>query len=178
MAKTTISGYSTELNQGPPGNPQTYLPIKPCKLTGKVRLSSFSLVLAAQVSGTSFAVAKIPRGATILSGILAASGTLANSATLAVGLAGADGTGNIDDNVALATVQTPVLGTTSAVAVSDAVACLKAAAAQGATQVPFAITQALGYLYETAKDCYLTLTTGTGTVGTETVTGHVFYCIE
>ena len=179
MAKTTISGYSTELNQTSPGNPQLYAPLKPNQHRGKVRMSSFSLTLASQASGTSFAVITIPKGARILGGIIAASATLANSATLAVGLAGKDGTGYIDDALTGGPALKPDgTAVTVGTPVSDAVACLKAAAAQGATQVPFAITQALGYLYETAKEVYLTLTTGTGTVSTETVTGHVLYVVE
>jgi hypothetical protein len=174
MAATTITSYSTELTQTSPGSPQLYAPLKPNQHRGKVRMSSFTLVLASQASGTSFAVAIIPKGARILGGILAASGTLANSATLAVGLAAKDGTGLIDDGTAVQ----PDLGAATGTAESDQTACLKAAAAQGATQVPFAITQALGYLYETQKELYLTLTTGTGTVATETVTGHVLYVVE
>ena len=174
MAATTISGYSTELAQTAPGNPQLYAPLKPNQHRGKVRMSSFSLTLASQVSGTSFAVAIIPKGARILGGTLAASATLANSATLSVGLAAKDGTGLIDTG---AEVQ-PDLGAATGTAESDQVACLKAAAAQGTAQVGFALTQALGYLYETAKEVYLTLTTGTGTVSTEVVTGHVLYVVE
>jgi len=95
-----------------------------------------------------------------------------------VGLAGKDGNGYIDDAVesgrrtpanAAVTVGTPI---------SDATACLKAAAAQGATQVPFAITNILGYMYETAKEVYLTITTGTGAVTTEEVWGHVLYVVD
>jgi hypothetical protein len=177
MAKTTIGGYSTELNAGPPGNPQNYAPIKPNQHYGRVRCSTFALTLASQVAGTSFAVAIIPKGARIISGSIIASGTLANSATLAVGLAGANGDGYID-NALVAGVNTDRSAVTAGTPVSDGVAVLKAAAAQGATAVPFALTQALGYLYETAKDVYLTLTTGTGTVSTETVTGHVFYVVD
>ena len=184
MAATTITAYSTELNQTSPGSPQLYAPLKANQHRAKTRMSSFNLVLASQASGTSFAVAIIPKGARILGGYIAASATLANSATLAVGLAGAPSvlggtaTGYIDDNLLGATVATPALATTSTSAVSDSTTCLKAAAAQGTAQVPFAITQALGFLYETAKDCYLTLTTGTGTVSTETVTGYVLYAVE
>lgn len=176
MAATTISGYSTELNQGPPGSPQLYAPVKANQHYGKVRCSNFSLTLASQASGTSFAVAIIPKGARIISGLIAASATLANSATLAVGLAAKDGSGEIK-SASQGTALTTAMAS-SAAAESDAVACLKAAAAQGATQVPFAITQALGYLYETQKEVYLTLTTGTGTVATEVVTGHVLYIVE
>lgn len=182
MSATTITGYSTELNQGPPGSPQTYQPLKPNQHQGRVRMASFSLTLASQVSGTSFAVMIVPKGARIISGGIIASATLANSATLAVGLAGAPNiggvaTGNIDDTATgVATVTTA--GAASTGSQSDAVACLKAAAVQSTTFVGFALTQALAYLYEVQKDCFITLTTGTGTVATEKVTGHVFYSLD
>lgn len=174
MSATTISAYSDQLNQTTPGSPQLYAPVKANRHYGKVRCSNFSLTLASQVSGTSFAVAIIPKGARIISGSIIASATLANSATLAVGLAAKDGTGLIDDGTAVQ----PDMGAATGTAESDQTACLKAAAAQGATAVGFALTQALGYLYETQKELYLTLTTGTGTVSTEVVTGHVLYVVE
>lgn len=161
MAATTISGYSDEITLN---RPPLYKPLRPNRSHGRVRLASFTLTLASQVSGTSFAVAIIPPGARIISGEIAANGTLANSATLAVGLAGTDGSGLIDSTV----------GAT----VSDAIANLKAAAAQGTTKVGFALTPALLFLYETKKELYLTLTTGTGTVAVEVVTGYILYCVD
>lgn len=179
MAATTISGYSDQLGQTAPGAPQTYGPVQANRHYGRVRCSSFKLTLASQASGTSFAVVIIPKGARIISGSIIASATLANSATLAVGLAGKDGTGYIDDAVVGGPgIKPDGTAVTVGTAVSDATACLKAAAAQGATAVGFALTQALGYLYETAKEVYLTLTTGTGTVSTEVVTGHVLYVVD
>lgn len=179
MAATTITAYSVQLNQHAPGNPQTYGPVKANEHYGRVRCSNFRLVLASQASGTSFALAIIPRGARILGGVLAASATLANTATLAVGLAARDGLGFVDDALAGGPLyKYDGSAITVGTALSDSTVCLKAAAAQGATQVPFALTQALGYLYETAKDLYLTITTGTGTVSTEVVTGHVLYVVD
>jgi hypothetical protein len=94
-------------------------------------------------------------------------------------LAGKDNNGNIDDAVAggpgfNVTGAATVVGTP----IVDGGAVLKAAAVQGTTMVPFAITQALGYLYETAKEVYVTLTTGTGTVATEVVTGSIRYVVD
>ena len=179
MAKTTITGYSSELNQGPPGQPNVYAPIKPNQYSGRVRTANFTLTLASQASGTSFAVMKLPAGARIISGSIIASGTLANSATLAVGLAGANGDGYIDNALATGSgINTDRSAVTTGTPISDGVAVLKAAAAQGATAVGFALTQALGYLYETQKEVYVTLTTGTGTVATETVTGYVNYVVD
>lgn len=176
MAATTISGYSDEItsNRSP-----LYAPLPPDREHGRVRSCTFRLTLASQASGTSFAVAKIPKGARIIGGTLAASATLANSATLAVGLAAQDTTGNIDDAVSGGPGYKPDgAAVTVGTAISDSTTCLKAAAAQGTTQVSFCLTQALGYLYKTAKDVWLTLTTGTGTVATEVVTGHVYYVID
>ena len=179
MSATTITGYSAELNQGPPGTPQTYLPLKPNQYQGRLRISEFTLTLASQVSGTSFAVMLLPARARIISGQIIASATLANSATLAVGLAGADGLGTIDDALATGPGLDPARGTvTVGTTISDSTTCLKAAAAQGATLVGYALTQALGYLYETAKPVYITLTTGTGTVSTEVVTGHCIWVLD
>jgi hypothetical protein len=153
--------------------------MKPNVQGGRVRTINWTLTLASQASGTSFAVAKIPKGARILGGIISASATLANSATLAVGLAGADGNGNLDDAVAGGpTLKPDGSAVTVGTAVGDSTTCLKAAAAQGATQVPFAITQALGFLYETGKEVWLTLTTGTGTVSTEVVRGYIQYQVD
>jgi len=179
MAATTISGYSAELNQGPPGQPNVYQPLKPNQYQGRLRISEFTLTLASQVSGTSFAVMKLPARARIISGGIIASATLANSATLSVGLAAADGLGYIDD--ALATgpgLKTDRSAVTTGTPVSDGTALLKAAAVQSTTFVGFALTQALGYLYETAKEVYITLTTGTGTVSTEVVTGHCIWVLD
>lgn len=171
MSATTITKLSDEMvaNAYP-----AYSPLKPNQLHGRVRTANFRLTLASEASGTSFGVARIPKGARILGGEIAASATLANSATLSVGLAAVDGTGLIDDG----TIRQPDGVAATGTAESDQVACLKAAAAQGTTQVPFAITQALGYLYETGKEVYLTLTTGTGTVATEVVTGSIRYVLD
>lgn len=171
MATTTIGGYSDEIE----ANLQPlYSPLKTNVSGGRVRVADFTLTLAAEASGTSVAVAILPKGARIIGGTLAASATLANSATLAVGLAAKDGTGIIDDGTAISPAGVAANGTP----IADLTACLKAAAAQGATQVPFSITSALGYLYETQKEVYLTLTTGTGAVTTEVVRGHVLYVVD
>lgn len=171
-----VTAYSDEITNN---LPPLYAPIKTNRAHGRVRACCWRLTLAAQASGTTFAVAIIPKGARIISGVIAASATLANSATLAVGIAGRDGTGYYDDAVAGGPgYKTDGSAVTTGTPVADTTVGLKAAAAQGATQVPFALTQALGYLYETAKEVYLTLTTGTGAVTTEVVTGHVLYVVD
>ena len=176
MAKTTISSYSDEITSG---LAPLYAPIKANVHNGKLRTINWRLTLASQASGTSIAVAKLPREARIIAGTLAASATLANSATLAVGLAAVDGSGNIDDALVSGPGYKPDgSAVTTGTAVSDDTACLKAAAAQGATKVDFAATMALGYLYETAKEVWVTLTTGTGAVSTEVVRGHITYAVE
>lgn len=159
--------------------PPLYAPLKANRMEGKVRCANFKWTCAAEASGTTVNVARLPKGARLLSGVLAASATLANSATLAVGIAGLDNSGYYDDALASGPgFKTDGTAVTTGTPVADATAAFKAAAAQGATQVPFLLTQALGYLYETAKEVYLTLTTGTGAVTTEVVTGHVLYVVE
>lgn len=171
MAATVINSYSDELeaNLAP-----LYAPLKPNQYEGRVRTANFRITLAAQAAGEDIAACRLPKGARILGGEIAASATLANSAQVSVGLAAVDGTGLIDDGTALQ----PDGGAASGTPESDQVACLKAAAVLGATQVPFAITQALGYLYETQKELYLTLTTSVGTVATEVITGSVRYVVD
>lgn len=159
--------------------PPLYAPLKTNRMEGRVRCANFKWTCASEVSGTTVAVARIPKGARLISGVLAASATLANSATLAVGIAGVDGSGNYDDALASGPgFKTDTTAVTTGTAVADATAAFKAAAAQGTTQVPFLLTMALGYMYETAKEVYITLTTGTGTVSTEVVFGHVLYVVD
>lgn len=178
MAATTITRYSNELAQTSPGSPQIYAPLHANQHYGRVRISAFSITFASEASGSSIALCKIPRGARIISGTLAASATLANSATLAVGLMAQDGAGIIHPLALAGISPLNTDGTLVTADVSDGTALLKAAAAQGTAQVPFAITRALGYLYETAKDLYLTITTGTGAVSTEVLFGHVLYSVD
>lgn len=142
----------------------------------KLIVAPFIWTCAAEASGTTINVAVLPKGARLISGVLAASATLANSATLAVGLAGKDNNGFLDDVSSGSSISTAGAAVTTAQA--DSTTCFKAAAAQGATQVPFCITSALGYGYEVQKECYLTLTTGTGAVTTEVVRGHIIYALD
>lgn len=170
----TVYADEIEANLAP-----LYAPIKPNRMHGRLRVCAWRWTCAAEASGTTVAVAIIPKGARIIGGVIAASATLANSATLAVGIAGRDGSGYYDDAVAGGPgYKTDGTAVTTGTPVADTTAGLKAAAAQGAAQVGFALTQALGYGYETAKEVYLTLTTGTGAVTTEVVTGHVMYVVD
>lgn len=159
MAATTINSYSDEITAF---NSNASAALEPTEHYGRKRISYFTVTLASQASGEDIAVAILPKGARILSGQITATATLANSATLAVGLMGKDGNGFID----------------SAASVSDSVSLLKAAAAQGTAIVGFALTQTLYYGYKVQKDLYLTLTTGTGTVATEVIKGHVEYVVD
>lgn len=157
---TTINSYADELEEFVSSGANR---IPPLAGGTTVKNALAVITLASQASGEDIAVFKLPVGATIVGGNIWASGTLDNSATLAVGLMGADGSGYITaDN------------TTTA----DSTTFLKAAAAQGTTLVPFAATKALGWNYTLEKDCYLTITTGTGTVATETVWVQVQYCVR
>lgn len=178
MAATVINSYSdaygafiNNVAQGafaagqmPPSN----------NSAGKMSVGAFTVTLASQASGEDIACVRIPKGARLLGGDLCASATLANSATLAVGLMAVDGSGLIDSN----TTGTDVAGAAMSGTVSDQIACLKAAAAQGATKVGFCLTSALGYGYVLQKECWLTITTGTGTVSTEVVRGEVRYVVD
>jgi len=170
----TVYSDEIEANLAP-----LYAPIKTNRAHGRVRSAAWRWTCAAEASGTTVAVAIIPKGARIIGGLVQASATLANTATLSVGIAGKDGSGYYDD----AKLEGPGLkvdGTAVTVGtpVADSVAGLKAAAAQTAAQVSFALTMALGSTYETAKEVYLTLTTGTGAVTTEVVTGYVLYVVD
>lgn len=146
---------------------------------GKARvvIAPFIWTCASEASGTLVNVAVLPRGARLISGVLAASATLANSATLAVGIAGRDNNGYYDDAVTSG-LKTDGSAVTAGTPVADSTAAFKAAAAQGTTQVSFLLTSALGYGYEVQKECFLTLLTGTGTVSTEVVRGHVIYAVD
>lgn len=159
--------------------PPLYAPLKTNVMEGRVRIAAFKWTCAAEASGTTVNVAKLPKGARILSGTIAASATLANSATLAVGIAGLDNSGYYDDALASGPgLKTDGSVVTTGTPVADNTTAFKAAATQGTAQVGFALTRALGYLYETAKEVYVTLTTGTGAVTTEVVTGHVLYVVD
>lgn len=158
---TTINSYSDDFEAA---LHPLYAPIKSNISEGRVRIGGFVVTLASQAAGEDIALVKIPKGARILGGEIAASATLANSAQISVGLMGADLNGFIDDTV----------GAT----VADSVTFLKAAAVQGATKVGFALTTALGYMYETKKEVILTITTSVGTVATEVVKGHVLYVVD
>lgn len=172
MAATTITKLSDELvaNTYP-----AYAPLPPNRSGGRLRTGNFTLTLASEASATSFGVLRIPAGARLITGSIIASATLANSATIAVGLAAIDASGVIHRGTSGGKNTD---GTTVSADVSDAVALLKAAAALGATATAFLLTQALGYLYKTDKEVYLTLTTGTGAVTTEVITGHITYVVD
>ena len=160
MAITNIDSYEDNIQaeNNFADDPSSY--IAPASFPGKtsgipLRKCSFTITLATQASGEDVLIGFIPKGATIFGGTHVASATLSASATTAIGLKGADESGYID----------------SANSVSDGNALLKAAAALSTTLVTFGTTNALYYGYVAQKDLYLTLTTGTGTVATEVITG-------
>lgn len=176
MAATTIDSYSDELTLA---IAPLYAPLKTNRMNGKIRNCSFRVTLASQAAGQDIAVAIIPKGARILGGTIVASAALSNSAQVSVGIMGKDGSGNIDDALASGPGLKPDgSAVTTGTVVSDSVTALKAAAVLSTTRVDFALTQALGYGYETAKELYLTLTTSVGTVGTEVITGHISYVVD
>jgi hypothetical protein len=159
-AATVIAGYGTELAaQQPP----IYAPLKPNQQGGRVRATFFTLTYATQGAGTSIALGIIPRGARILNGEFIASATFGGTTTISVGLAGKDGSGFID----------------AAGVTSDGVALLFAAVALTATtKQVLAATVALSYGLEVGRDCYITITNAVAAVGTQVVTGHLFYTVD
>lgn len=179
MAATTISTYSDALetqigsSSAAPGAPA------PGNLSrSKVICAPFIWTCNAEVSGTSIGFVKIPKGARLLTGYITASATLTNNATVAIGLAAVDGTGVIAPAVTVAVYGVDGVATTSAQ--SDSTTCLKAAgSALSTSKVEFLATSALGFGYELQKECWLTGTTGAGTVGTtEIVRGYVLYAVD
>ena len=117
------------------------------------------------------ALAIIPKGARIISGEIVASATLANSAKISIGLAGKDATGTIDDVPSGSSISTAGAAVTAAQ--DDSLVCLKADTTQSTTKVGFALTTALGFMYEAKKDLYLTATVTVGAVTTEVLRGYV-----
>jgi hypothetical protein len=173
MATTTITNYSVELNQGPPGNPQTYLPIRPNQFMGRCRISTFTYT-AASDQNISNALCIIPQGSRILSFKYAISAS-SGSATFSFGLCGADGNGNIDDGTV-----NGILGPDSSGAVVADNTTFFGAAAANTTANTFVevITGAAnsGWLFQTAKKVYLTMTvTNTAALTTQKFTGYVMW---
>lgn len=173
MAATNITVYSDALETqiGVNATPA------PANLSrSNLRVAPFKWTCASEAAGTHVGLVRIPKGARLISGEIAASATLANSAQISVGLAAVDGLGFIDDVPTGSSISTADAAVTSAQ--SDSTTCLKAAAAQGATKVGFCLTNALGYGYETQKEVWLTFTTSVGTVATEVVRGHIIYAVD
>lgn len=153
MAATVINSYADELEDFVEDGTRMEPTLSQCRL----QVIPFEVTLASQAAGEDIALAVIPKGARIIQGLIVSSATLANSAQISIGLAGKDGSGFID----------------AANTVSDDVAALKAAATQSTTQVGFALTSALKYLYKAEKELWLTCTTSVGTVATEVLKGHI-----
>jgi len=198
MSATTINNYGVELNQGPPGNPQTYLPLRPNQRDGRVRMQMFTYKAASDASGQNIALLKIPKGARLIDLAVAVSATL-GSATLAFGLAGANGNGYIDDGQTLvAGASTGIAGSDSIGAqVSDGTALVTAATTYtsantlvhllGANAQEYQASPAAegvlsiaggAWLYMTAKDTYLTMTVGTAALTTQVIQGYVLYALD
>ncbi len=185
---TTITHYGTELTQGPPGNPQTYQPLRVNQLGGRVRFAMFNWVTASEPVGSNIALAKIPGGARLVDIGMSISAGL-GSTTLSFGLAGADGTGYIDDGTGANTCGTQT---------ADSVSCISGATgyppvalahlllptpvaydtANGAQSGVVTIGGSGGWLYQTAKDVYLTVTVNAATIGTIVLSGYVLYVLD
>jgi len=160
---TTIDTYGTEA--GAIRNvASAYAPLKPNQAGGRMRFAMFTRVYASEAAGDDTALCVLPKGARIISGEahMSASG---GSTTFAFGLMGKDGTGFIDDTV----------GAT----VSDNNAILLAAQTITTTAiVRLAATYALSCMYETTKELWVTVTTATATIGTQTLRGWIAYTVD
>ncbi len=167
MATTVIDTYADQLQAYVESGTKMDTNLSICKTV----VIPFIHTCSAEASGSDIALAIIPKGARIISGEIVSSATLANSAQISIGLAGKDGTGTIDDVRSGSSISTA--GATVTSAQSDSTTCLKAAAVQSTTKVGFALTPALGFLYEAQKDLYLTATTSVGAVTTEVLRGYV-----
>jgi hypothetical protein len=143
----------------------------------KVVVAPFLWTCASEASGTVVNLAKLPKGARILTAEIVASAALANSAQISIGLSGVDGNGYYEDATAAA-LKLDGSAVTIGTPVADSAAGLKAAAIQSTTKVGFALTTALGFLYETTKEVYVTATTSVGTIATEVVRGYITYAID
>jgi len=198
MSATTINNYSVELNQGPPGTPGTYAPLRPNQLQGRVRRIMFTYTAASDASGQNIALAKIPKGARLTQVNIAVSAST-GSATLAFGLAGANGNGYIDDgNVFSGQSGSGITGADSIGAqVADSTTCIAAAAAHTSantlitlitpTPSAYAASPAAegvinisnsAWLYMTAKDVLLTMTVGTASLTTQIIQGYLDYVVD
>ena len=173
MATTVITNYSTELNQGPPGQPNVYLPLRANQFLGKVRVSTFTYT-AANDQNINNAMCIIPSGARILGLKWTPSASL-GSATVSFGLAGKSGTiGQIDDGTG---ADTAALGTT----VADDTAFFGALATNTTANVFVeAVTGASkAWMYQTAKQVYVTFSvSNTAALTTQVIKGYVIYIVE
>lgn len=159
MAATVLDGYSTEQAQI---QPPTYAPLKPNQYEGRIRCAFFSKVFTTEAVATDLALCVIPKGARILGGQLCFSAST-GTATIAIGIMDKAGSGFID----------------AALSVSDNIAFFLAAAAITVTTMQeFGATQALNYGYETEKEVYVTLTTGTAVMAAQTLKGFVRYVVD
>lgn len=172
MAKTVINAYSVELSQGPPGNSQTYAPIRPNQFMGRMRISTFTYTFATETA-TSNALCIIPQGARILDIIYAPSASM-GSANISFGAAGADGNGNIDDG----SVNGIIGPDSSGSVVADNVALFAAAATNTTAHTKVSLNtgdNAGGWLYQAAKAIYLTITLSTAASTTQKISGWVVW---
>jgi len=139
--------------------------LKPDEQHGRVRMTRFTFTVPTgdTADGSNIAVAILPKGARILGGLIKGE-ALGNSSTVDIGLAGRDGNGYYDD---------------PAVNADSDEFFLAAGATNGAFNLTFAATIALGYGYLLTKECYLVITTETGAWDAgQDIVGHVEYVVD
>lgn len=170
MATTVITNYSTELNQGPPGQPNVYAPLRPNQFMGRLRISTFTYTATAD-QNINNAMCVLPSGARILNLNYTPSASL-GSATVSFGLAGKSGTiGQIDDGTGS---DTALLGTT----VADDTAFFGALATNTTPNVKVELETgaAKAWLYQTAKQVYVTFSvSNTAALTTQVIKGYVVW---
>lgn len=142
----------------------------------KVITAPFIWTAASEASGTTVNVAVIPKGARLLAGEMIASASF-STAQISVGIAGKDNNGYYDDALTSG-LKTDASAVTAGTPVADSVAAFKAAATITTTKLPLFATVALGFLYETQKECYLTFTTSVASVSTDVIRGYITYAVD
>lgn len=159
--------FSAELNRIPPQS-VTYNPLKPTEYHGRIRISYFTLAVAAQAQNSVHGLCKIPKNARVLYGWFMKSATAGATVNWDLGLVGADNNGYIDD--------------TSGATVADSAATAwfgNVANTTAESVGNFATLPSTKKGYTLTKDCLLVLTVkGAAVSAAATLTGYVEYVID
>lgn len=159
------TAFSSELNRVPPQS-VAYSPLKPSEAHGRIRMAFFTVVLLAQAQNLLIGLCYVPKNARVLNSVWNKSATAGATVDFDIGLAGKDGSGNIDD--------------TAGATVADAPAFFgNIANTTAAGKADFADLQASNFGYTLKKDCILTMTVKDAAVTAGcTVMGFVRYVVD